>query len=79
MAIEIVEVKGIEPSHGNRFKVPLKKWRKWNRVARKVFNETFSAMSSNQGLFLHPHQDKLSRRMWRTTAWNAAWIAADAV
>jgi hypothetical protein len=79
MAIEVVEIKGIEESGANRYKVPLKKWRKWNVVARRVFNETYSSMSENQNLFLHPHQDKISNRMWRTTAWNAAWIAADAV
>lgn len=79
MAIEVVEVKNVESSGANRYKVPLKKWRKWSATARRVFNETYSAMSSNQYLFLHPQQNRLSNRMWRTTAWNAAWIAADAV
>ena len=79
MATEIVEVKGVEVSGANRYKVPLKKWRKWNATARRVFNETYSAMSSNQYIFLHPQQGKISNRLWRTTAWNAAWIAADAV
>jgi hypothetical protein len=78
MAIEIVELKGIV-TEGNRYKVPLKKWRKWGASARRVFNETYSAMANNQTTFLHPQQDKISRRLWRTTAWNAAWIAADAV
>jgi hypothetical protein len=78
MAIEIVELKGIV-TEGNRYKVPLKKWRKWSASARRVFNETYSAMANNQMTFLHPQQDKISGRLWRTTAWNAAWIAADAV
>lgn len=78
MAIEKVELKGIV-SEGNRYKVPLKKWRKWTDTARRVFNETYSTMVNNQWTFLHPQQEKISRRMWRTTAWNAAWIAADAV
>lgn len=79
MATEVVEINGVVSTGGNRYKVPAKKWRKWGPVARRVFNETYSAMAGNQRLFLHPHQDKISSRMWRTTAWNAAWIAADAV
>ena len=63
----------------NRNKVPLKQWRKWNAAARKVFNEVYETMSKNQWTFLHPHQEKISKRMWKTTAWNAAWIAAEAV
>jgi hypothetical protein len=62
----------------NRHKVPKAKWCKWNVAARKVFNEVYGTMAKNQWTFLHPHQDKVSSRMWRTTAWNAAWIAADA-
>ena len=63
----------------NRNKVPVKQWRKWSPVARKVFNEVYGTMNKNQWTFLHPKQDKLSARMWNTVAWNAAWIAADAV
>ena len=63
----------------NRNKVPLKQWRKWNVAARKVFNETYGTMRKNQWAFLHPKQDKVSPQLWRTVAWNAAWIAADAL
>ena len=62
----------------NRHKVPLRQWRKWNVAARKVFNEVYGTMAQNQWTFLHPHQGKISAKMWKTTAWNAAWIAADA-
>lgn len=78
MAIEKVELKGIVQSRGNLYHVPVKKWRKWAPKSRQVFNEVFSTMSRNQFTFLHPHQEKVSKRMWKTTSWNAAWIAADA-
>lgn len=63
----------------NTHKVPLKQWRKWTPAARKVFNETFETMSDNQGLFQHPKTAAVPQAQWTTTAWNAAWIAADAV
>jgi len=44
-----------------------------------VFNETFETMSDNQGLFRHPKTAAVPQAQWTTTAWNAAWIAADAV
>lgn len=77
--IETVEIKVDKRDGMNRHKVPQKKWRKWSLAARKVFNETYSAMSSNQKLFLHPQHENVSKRLWKTTAWNAAWIAADAL
>lgn len=66
-------------SSDNTFKVPLKQWRKWTPAARKVFNETYETMTDNQGLFQHPKTAAVPQAQWMTTAWNAAWIAADAV
>ena len=63
----------------NRHRVPKVKWRKWNAAARRVFNEVYGTMAENQWTFLHPQQDRVSKRLWKTTAWNAAWIAADAL
>lgn len=77
MAIEQVEVKSMK-SRQNLYHVPVKKWRKWTAQARQVFNEVYSAMTNQQWMFLHPGVEKVSKRMWKTTAWNAAWIAADA-
>jgi hypothetical protein len=76
--VEIVELKVDRKDGVNRHKVPQRQWRKWSLAGRKVFNELYSAMAQNQWTFLHPHQDKISKRLWKTTAWNAAWIAADA-
>lgn len=78
MAVEKVKIDGVMKSRANLYHVPLRQWRKWGPIGRQVFNELYSAMAGNQELFLHPHAEKLSKRMWRTTAWNAAWIAADA-
>lgn len=63
----------------NKHKVSQNQWRKWNTLARKVFNEVYSTMKRNQPLFLHPKQSKTEPKLWNTTAWNAAWIAADAI
>ncbi|HEV8262702.1 MAG TPA: hypothetical protein VGQ19_18350 [Burkholderiales bacterium] len=76
--VEEVKLMVEKRSAVNRHKVPQRQWRKWTLVARKVFNEVYSTMAQNQWTFLHPHQDKVSKRLWKTTAWNAAWIAADA-
>lgn len=78
MAVERVEVKSVVKSRGNLYHVPLRQWRKWDGRARQLFNEVYSSMVGNQWLFLHPEQEKVSRRLWKTTAWNAAWTAASA-
>jgi hypothetical protein len=77
VAYEEVVVKSTK-SRSNVFHVPLRKWRTWDPRARQVFNEVYSAMAGNQTLFLHPHQDKISRRMWKTymKAYMTKWRAA---
>jgi hypothetical protein len=60
-------------------RVPRSQWRKWSKEARAVFNRVYSFMFDNRDLMLHPKQDKPKPAHWKTTAWNAAWIAADAV
>ena len=62
----------------NTYKVPKKKWSKWSALARSVFNSVYGAMQTCPEMYWHPHQGKISARYWRTTSWNAAWIAADA-
>jgi hypothetical protein len=62
----------------NKFKVPAKQWRKWDASAQKLFNYVFKVMASDQQLFLHPQSALHAKRLWRTTCFNAAWIAADA-
>ena len=78
MAIETVEVRGIMQTRANIYGVPARQWSKWGPVSRQVFNEVYSSMVGNQWIFLHPKQEKMSRSHWKTTAWNAAWTAADA-
>lgn len=78
MAIEKVVIEGVMTTRSNIYNVPVKQWVKWGALARQVFNEVYSSMVKNQGLFLHPKQVKASRSHWRTTAWNAAWTAASA-
>lgn len=63
----------------NKYKVKPKAWKTWTLEAQQVFNVVYSTLATNQKLFLHPKTVKLPRPQWNTTAWNAAWIAADAV
>lgn len=58
-------------------KVPAKQWKRWSERARRVFNAVFATMAP-QDLFLHPKATPSPRQHWRTTRWNAAWVAADA-
>ena len=64
----------------NKYAVPVKKWRKWSARAHFVFNELYGAMTGNAWVFQHPSmEDKpIKPSVWKTTAWNASWIAADA-
>lgn len=62
----------------NTHKVSARKWRNWPDICQRVFNETYECMLPNQSLFLHPKTAPVPDAQWSTTAWNAAWIAADA-
>ena len=76
-----VKFEGIMKSRSNLYHVPLKEWRKWGSLARQVFNEVYSTMVANQVFFIHAEQreEKVSKRLWKTCAWNAAWTAAHAI
>lgn len=63
----------------NTYRVPQRAWRKWDWLARHVFNQTYASMLASQNLFLHPAQRPAPNDRWGTTCWNAAWTAADAV
>jgi hypothetical protein len=58
--------------------VPKAQWRKWGPEARHVFNEVYATMAHNVRLFMHPKQKPPTVEHWQTSAWNAAWTAADA-
>jgi hypothetical protein len=53
--------------------------KKWSKDQRKVFRYVYKEMLGNQSLFLHPKAVEHSKEFWGTTAWNAAWIAAEAM
>ena len=63
----------------NENRVPLKQWRRWSEKAREVFNRVYEFGTNNQWAMLHPKQTPPKPDHWKTTCWNAAWIAADAV
>lgn len=64
----------------NTFKVNARKWHRWSQKARHVFNEVYDQMVGSPWAFQHPKVAGGSIRasQWTTTAWNAAWVAADA-
>lgn len=65
----------------NIYKVSKRSWSSWTLVGKHVFNKTFATMINNQELFFHPEHLKEKGSMldnhWKTTAFNAAWTAAD--
>jgi hypothetical protein len=63
----------------NSNKVPVKTWNKWSLRARYTFNTLYEGMKANPLLFLAPSTPEPTKRQWKVTAWNAAWIAADAI
>lgn len=62
----------------NKYRAPKRQWAKWSGAARFVFNEVYGVMAGSQLLFKHPDAAEEIPAQWRTTCWNAAWIAADA-
>ena len=64
----------------NHYRVSKLKWREWSMMGRHVFNEVYDQMVSSPWVFQSPAVAKAppGKRSWKTTAWNTAWIAADA-
>lgn len=63
----------------NIYKVPKNAWKTWNEDGREVFNHLYSMILENQKLFTHPKLNSIPQSYWTTTAWNAAWMAAEEV
>ena len=61
----------------NVFGVQKRQWKKWDEVERFTFNSLFDQMMSSTYLFIHPEDEMPHPYHWKTTAWNAAWMAAD--
>lgn len=64
----------------NEYAVSKRQWKKWDEQERYLFNSIYTQMMSRPDLFMHPETMKLLHHplmTWETTAWNAAWIAAD--
>lgn len=61
----------------NTHKVPKRQWKKWGEAARRRFNQLFELMTDHQNFFTHPKAAEIPASHWRTTAWNAAFMAAD--
>lgn len=61
----------------NSWGVPKKQWNKWNDIEQRMFNYMLSTMMENPKSFLHPESAEVREGLWKTTAWNTAWIVAD--
>lgn len=75
--VEKIELQIVRTAR-NKYKVPVRQWRKWAPAERCRFNEVYSSMILNQRMFLHPKVRPQTLDKWKTTAWNAAWTAASA-
>jgi|GEM_PF-4746071 len=67
------------PAVSNKHAVGGEKWNDWHPQAQQTFNYLFEMMTKSVDLFLHPKAPRPSKEGARTTAWNAAWLAADQV
>lgn len=67
------------PTVQNKHKVSKAQWEKWPHQSQETFNWLFELMTRDTRLFLHPKSPAPSEQGMRTMAWNAAWLAADAV
>lgn len=76
---ELVQTPEIPAFAGNKFEVDADVWSGWSETAQRVFNYLFWYMLQNQDLFKHPKAPLLEHEQWKTTAWNAAWVAANGV
>lgn len=63
----------------NSFKVPKRQWRKWSQRARHTFNELYRSLRQGWETITPPGAHGVPHQARRVTAWNAAWLAADAV
>ena len=61
----------------NLYGVSKRQWKKWNNTEQALFNQLYHLILYNQTLFTHPLSFKVNGLHWETTAWNAAWMAAD--
>jgi len=52
-------------------------WDNWDDLQRSLFNSLYERMLKSPWAFTHPEAVKIPREHWKTTAWNAAWMAAD--
>lgn len=55
---------------------PKHQWKKWNDSEKRLFNTLYGVML-DQNVFKHPLAATQCDEYWKTTAWNAAWMAAD--
>lgn len=60
----------------NKHSVSKRQWKKWNEQEQYLFNSVYDQMMLEPLLFQHPDW-ATPQEYWTTTAWNAAWIAAD--
>lgn len=61
----------------NKHFVSKRQWKKWNEQEQYLFNSVYDQMTTMPHLFHHPDICIPKPKYWATTAWNAAWIAAD--
>lgn len=70
-------IKELDKKVTNTHRVPSRMWRRWTIVGRHVFNKTYTHMVQNQDVYKHPQAQTVPEEHFKTTAWNAAFIAAD--
>ena len=66
------------PAPVNAYAVNASRWRRWSIPARRTFNTVFHTLMESWDLITPNTLHDAKPAAIRVTAWNTAWIAADA-
>lgn len=47
----------------------------WTEEQNALFDRLYRHMLANQDVFVHPEAPSVDGAHWKTTCWNAAWMA----
>ncbi len=52
-----------------------KVWKDFSLLQQELFNAVYEEIVENQDIFLHPKDTMRDKKLWKTVAHNAAWVA----
>lgn len=61
----------------NYYSVNKKQWKKWNDTERQCFIDLYESMIESPWIYIPVEERDTPPAFYETTAWNAAWMAAE--